>query len=85
MLFWLGISSGWLRVGGTIIYMLRKHFTGQGQGTDIFLFHFLLMALSTSSKAESISISQIQKQSSWSPVLPAPYSNLNQQYFNTFY
>lgn len=57
MLFWLGISPGWLRVGGTIIYMLRKHFTGQGQGTDIFLFHFLLMALSTSSKAESISIS----------------------------
>ena len=38
MLFWLGLSPGWLRVGGIIIYILGKYLTGQGQVKDIFVF-----------------------------------------------
>lgn len=40
MLFWLGLSPGWLRVGGIIIYFLGKYLTGQGQAKDIFVFLF---------------------------------------------
>ena len=40
MLFWLGLSPGWLRVGGIIIYILGKYLTGQGQVKDIFVSLF---------------------------------------------
>lgn len=65
MIFWLRISPGWSRVGGTIIYIYVintfNRSDPQSQGKRIFLFHLHLRTLSTSATPDSIYIFPIIK------------------------